>query len=374
MSYGSITCVGLIILASLTTQNASEALLLRYVTGLSKDANTVNFMMLQIHCELLKLVISIPMLIGSVSKLPSCSSLFFSKDALKMSVPASLYFVQNLLGIVGFSRVPVPIVAVLGQTKVATSAIFTVFMLDRKFSAAQVRALIQVVLGASLVVLHTSEAMEQAKGGDQPVHQFLLGIGALVSAYSISGLNCVYMEKVLKGSGDSKVPNNIWHKNVQLAVFGLAFALLMMLVRDRESIALSVFLAEGHGLLYWLTVILGAVGGLLVAFALKFTDAMLKSFAQSVAVIIKTIMSAIIFRDVTLGFYFFIGGCNVALGVTNYNAGSGSPAKRKAGHDSGRESPSAYAASPKVSPRRSSPTRVEEQSSLLHGGELSDSD
>ena len=88
-----------------------------------------------------------------------------------MSVPASLYFVQNLLGIVGFSRVPVPIVAVLGQTKVATSAIFTVFMLDRKFSAAQVRALIQVVLGASLVVLHTSEAMEQAKGGDQPVHQ-----------------------------------------------------------------------------------------------------------------------------------------------------------------------------------------------------------
>ena len=36
--------------------------------------------------------------------------------------------------------------------------------------------------------------------------------------------------------------------------------------------------------------------------------------------------------DVTLGFYFFIGGCNVALGVTNYNAGSGSPAKRKAGH------------------------------------------
>jgi len=44
-------------------------------------------------------------------------------------------------------------------------------MLDRKFSAAQVRALIQVVLGASLVVLHTSEAMEQAKGGDQPVHQ-----------------------------------------------------------------------------------------------------------------------------------------------------------------------------------------------------------
>ena len=44
------------------------------------------------------------------------------------------------------------------------------------------------------------------------------------------------------------MPNNIWHKNVQLAVFGLAFALLMMLVRDRESIALSVFLAEGHGL------------------------------------------------------------------------------------------------------------------------------
>ena len=122
-------------------------------------------------CELLKLVISIPMLIGSVAKLPSFSSLFFSKDAVKMSVPASLYFVQNLLGIVGFSRVPVPIVAVLGQTKVATSAIFTVFMLDRKFSAGQVRALIQVVLGASLVVLHTSEAMEQAKGGDQPVHQ-----------------------------------------------------------------------------------------------------------------------------------------------------------------------------------------------------------
>ena len=58
MSYGSITCVGLIILASLTTQNASEALLLRYVTGLSKDANTVNFMMLQIHVSWLLSVCS----------------------------------------------------------------------------------------------------------------------------------------------------------------------------------------------------------------------------------------------------------------------------------------------------------------------------
>lgn len=221
------------------------------------------------------------------------------------------------------------------------------------------RALIQVVLGASLVVLHTSEAMEQVNGGEQPVHQFLLGIGALVSAYSISGLNCVYMEKVLKGSGDSKVPTNIWHKNVQLAVFGLIFALIMMLVRDRQSIALDVFLAEGHGLLYWLAVILGAIGGLLVAFALKFTDAMLKSFAQSVAVIIKTIMSAIIFRDVTLGFYFFIGGCNVALGVTNYNAG-GHQAKQK--NRLGSREPKRVRVVAQSHPERAQPSRGGEQS------------
>lgn len=373
-----VTVVGLFILASLTTQNASEALLLRYVTGLSKDANTVNFMMLQIHCELLKLVISIPMLIGTVAKLPSFSSLFFSKDAAKMSVPASLYFVQNWLGIVGFSRVPVPIVAVLGQTKVATSAIFTVIMLGRKFTAAQIRALVQVVLGASLVVLHTSEAMEQAKGADQPVHQFLLGVGALVSAYSISGLNCVYMEKVLKGTGSS-VATSLWHKNVQLAVFGLVFALLMMLVRDPQSITLQVFLATGHGLLYWLTVILGAVGGILVAFALKFTDAMLKSFAQSVAVIIKTVMSAIIFGDVALGFYFVIGGCNVALGVINYNAGR-SQATKNSGYVPAtvisvneREHPNAYSvlAGAKVAPKV--PTPRDEEESLLSGHVSSDS-
>ena len=54
-------------------------------------------------------------------------------------------------------------------------------------------------------MLNTSAEVEASTQDDAAVQDFLLGVLALATAYSLSGLNCVYVEKALKGSNAAEV-------------------------------------------------------------------------------------------------------------------------------------------------------------------------
>ena len=70
--------------------------------------------------------------------------------------------------------------------------------------------------------------------------------------------------------------------------------------------------------LYYIAVLLSACGGILVAYCLKYTDAIYKSFAQSGAIITKTSF-AIAFFSAPFSFLFALGTIDVFLGISNYN-------------------------------------------------------
>jgi UDP-sugar transporter A1/2/3 len=74
-------------------------------------------------------------------------------DALKISVPALLYLVQNTLLYVALSNLSAPLFQVTYQAKLVTTAVVSVVMLNRKYSPKQWFCLVVLSVGVALAVL-----------------------------------------------------------------------------------------------------------------------------------------------------------------------------------------------------------------------------
>lgn len=100
------------------------------------------------------------------------------------------------------------------------------------------------------------------------------------------------------------------------------------------SIALYLPIAlheEGPILKGWsrytvMVAILGSAGGLLVAFTTKYTDAVLKTFATSGAILVTTI-AGYEFMDAPLDIPIMIGAACTVLSLYNYSDNGDSPTK-----------------------------------------------
>ena len=140
-------------------------------------------------------------------------------EVLKLLVPSSLYVVQNNLVLVGADNLEGPVVAVLGQLKIVSTAGFSVGVLGRSLALRQWVALMALVAGVSLVQLSTLGA--GAGAGDGGKRNAALGVSAVLGAALTSGFAGVYFEKVLKGSELS-----VWVRNIHLAAFGVGVGLV----------------------------------------------------------------------------------------------------------------------------------------------------
>ena len=255
---------GIILLVLLCIQNASEAILLRYVGGISDIGFDVQ--LLQFHSEILKFLITIS--IVAYNK----NLCIIHKSSIYMIIPAVLYLIQNCLGYIGYKYVPIPVMAVLGQCKLISAAIFSIILLKKQYSDLQMKSLIQIIIGASVVVIsqldyHKHIAVKML---------YALGLICTLVSFCLSGLTNVYIEKILK-----EKKTGVWIRNVQLSFFSIIIL----------SISLSLtpgyewgFFYVQQDPLYYVLVFLSSIGGILVALCLKYADAVLKSFSQSVSI------------------------------------------------------------------------------------------
>ena len=69
---------------------------------------------------------------------------------------------------------------------------------------------------------------------------------------------------------------------------------------------------------YWTAVVLNAAGGFIIAFVLKYTDAVLKCFATTVSLLLNSIVAMAMFGE-SLNLFFFFGMGQVVLAVLNYS-------------------------------------------------------
>ena len=234
---------------------------------------------------------------------------------LKVMVPAVFFTLQNNLQFVAASNLDAATFQVTYQGKLLTTAFFATTMLRQTVTAKQWISLLIITAGVACVQLPAGNAQIYQDGN------YFIGLIAVGVACVCSGFAGVYFEKILKACIMS-----LWVRNLQLGVGCIAIAVIGTAAWDGTTIARDGFF-QGYSPIVWLTLIIQAAGGLIVALVVKYADNILKGFATSISIIISAAASELLF-DHTVTPYFAIGACMVILATYLY--GKYSPEKHLA--------------------------------------------
>jgi len=284
-------CVGFLCL-----QYSAYALLRRYSTGILKEDWGASSM-LGVG-ELLKFGISLAMIATrrNSSEAPQHAPLllrlrWLMAHSAKMCVPAVLYLLMNILGLVALNRIDAGTFAVMQQSKIFFTALFLRLFLHRTLSLAKWCALVLLVLGVLLISL---ESRPGDACGPMPVAaslshatgiSYAVGVIAVTLDSMLSGFATVYFEVVLKTTSLT-----VWDRNLQLAVYSL-FIYLPMAIFEHP---LNPF--HGWSVLTVLVSLLGALGGILVAMVIKYADGLAKNLATASSIVITASVSHLLFN------------------------------------------------------------------------------
>lgn len=242
---------------------------------------------------------------------------------------------QNSLLYFAISNLDTAIFQVTYQFKILPTALFSVVMLGRTLSLRNWLALALLIFGVAIVQLpaaetanlqplknsHTGDHFPWSLGGfrglgttaSAPLHKrsatyegiqdddalenpkmnTSLGIAAALLGCTVSSLASVYLEKILK---DAIQPVSLWVRNVQLAVYSMFPALFIgVFYMDGEEIGHNGFFA-GYNWAVWTTLLLQAVGGMVVSLCVNYADNIAKTFAMSISILISLCASVIFFE------------------------------------------------------------------------------
>lgn len=230
-------------------------------------------------------------------------------EMAKLSVPSFMYTIQNNLLYFALSNLDAATYQVCYQLKILTTAVFSMVLLQRKFSAKKWTALILLTIGVSIV--EVSNSHDSSKSESEKQSQFF-GLIAVLCAACTSGFSGVYFEKILKGSQTS-----LWLRNVQMGIPSVVIALITVYAKDAAAVSQQGFLG-GYTSLVWTVVTVQAVGGLIVAVVVKYADNVLKVFATSFSIVASCIISAIFF-DFHASMSFLIGASLVVISTILYS-------------------------------------------------------
>lgn len=296
----------LLLLTMMVLQNSSTVLVGRYSRSSVPEDDRYEVSHLVLVCELAKFLLSccLEFYVSQGQLMASVKVHVLDRplDALKISVPALLYLVQNTLLYVALQNLTAPLFQVTYQAKLVTTAFVSVLMLNRSYNVRQWACLVGLSLGVAIVVL--GEKKDDGKAKDTNMGVGLIAVS--ISCFS-SALAGVYFEKVLKkpsNPGDeSKVPSaSVWMRNMQLAFFSVVIATFQGGFKDTGKPYL-----HGFGFWVWILVALQSGGGLLVAAVIKYADNVLKGLATGVSVVLASALSMMIFAT-PLGLNFLTGG------------------------------------------------------------------
>ena len=324
----------LILLAGMVLQNSATVLVGRYTrSGVpAEDRYVVNHII--VVTEFGKLLLSCAFEYyttnGGLKKSIQENILDRPYDALKIMIPALLYLVQNTLLYVALANLTAPTFQVTYQAKLVTTAIVSVFMLNRKYSFQQWVCLVTLSVGVAVVVLdkESDKKEEEQKQGEN--QSLFLGLGAVSIACLSSALAGVYFEKVIKSvkksaGGDLQKPVSVWMRNIQLAFFTVVIALIQgFFAKPDEKIPKGVHYLHGFTFWPWVLVGLQAGGGLLVAAVIKYADNVLKGLATAVSVCFATVVSVVLFHTAITG-QFLMGAAVILVSVYFFS----NPIKKK---------------------------------------------
>ena len=221
-------------------------------------------------------------------------------DYLKMTVPAIVYFIQNMLLFVAIQYLDPATFHIASQSKILTTALFSIIMLGTHLPPSKWLALFMILVGVCLVQLNHASPT-----GSTESQNTLIGFAAVFARSTLSGFAGVWFEKALKGKKVS-----IYLRNIQLSLFSLVPGFLVAVcIMDGAAIRENGFF-QGYTAWTWASILFESCGGLLVAVVVKYADSILKVIATTIAFIISSAASVHLFGT-HIGFYFILGSCLV---------------------------------------------------------------
>ena len=319
------TMRGLALLMLMIVQNSSTVLVGRYTRSAPKDSlYDVSHMV--ITSEFLKLSLSciLEHFNSKGNLIRSFKTHIIERpiDALKVSIPALLYLIQNSLIYISLTYVSAPLFQVTYQSKLLTTALLSSILLSRTYNTRQWLSIITLTIGVTIVVTlgeeDEHETNESVINSDKSTFFGLVLIAVSCLCSSFAG---VYFEKVIKVQNATSNAS-VWMRNIQLSFFTLILAFL----REISSLVMEDDSTSGQkkgfffGFTPWvfLQVFLLGGGGLLVAAVIKYTDSVQKGFATGVSVVVSSALSTLFF-DTELTFSFLIGMVFIIVGVFFFN-------------------------------------------------------
>ncbi|GMS99955.1 hypothetical protein PENTCL1PPCAC_22130, partial [Pristionchus entomophagus] len=301
----------ILILTWITIHNACFTLIMRY--SRIRDVEEMFLPSVAVFVtELLKLFICFVMVMyeeGPARFFPTLREYTIAQplDTLKVCVPAMLYVVQNTLFYIAVSHLEAAIFAIISQTKIFAAAMCSIMVLGKSISPPQWVAIVILFCGVSLV-----QSQKTASGVISDHQNPLFGAFCLMAGCFISGCAGAYIEKIVKGRV------SIWIRNTQMAIFSIPACILSMYLQDGDFISENRLL-YGFDAVVWFTVFWYGIGGISVAFCLRFADLVSKDFATSVAIILSTIGSIFLF-NFHLTVVFVLGALLVMFAIFMYSS------------------------------------------------------
>lgn len=329
------------ILALLVLQNSIYTLLRRYYC-MGSTKQQVSFPAVLLATEVMKFVVSALLVeLPDEMRLPNhqqphagsrwlVDRVAAVKRALRFSfplaVPAITYAIMNMISYKALEHIDATVFAMIAQLKTVSTAMFSWPVLGRSQSLPQWRAILVLTFSVSIITYQKGAA---GKGVD--VHfssSFAVGVLLTLIEITLSGWINTYFEKQLKDGQFS-----VWGRNLQLG-FWSTFIYIVVLTSPMSKIsvgaqpALPATFAEleaqlvgvARGLLSpvaLLLIALGGGGGLLVAFAIKHADAILKSMATAFALVL-VVGGEAAFLGATVDPVVALASCLAVLGLQAY--------------------------------------------------------
>lgn len=220
---------------------------------------------------------------------------FAVRTSLPVFLPALLYTVQQQLLIVAASGLDAVSFQVTNQLKVLPTALFATWLLGKVFTRQQWISLPLLALGVTVVNISSSSTgggNESFESHEKASAKWFAGLAAAVVAGISSGYAGVYFERLVKLPGALA---SMWTMNAQMSVFALMISSINTLLVEQAHLQ-DGGLLEGFGGAAIATVCLQALGGIVVAVVVKYTDNIQKGFANAISIIVSWVISIPLFH------------------------------------------------------------------------------